>query len=157
MIQPTILCVDDQREVLSSLLKDIDELSSHFDLVECESAAEAMEVLEDLDAQGLPIALIISDHVMPDQSGVEFLTEVHRDNRFIFTKKLLLTGLATHEDTIDAINNARINAYIAKPWDLGALLKTIKNLLTNFVFDMDMDYRDFVPLMDDTVIMERSR
>ncbi len=61
------------------------------------------------------IALIISDHVMPGKTGVELLTDVSKDGRFGFTRKVLLTGQATHTDTINAINSAGIDRYFEKP------------------------------------------
>jgi two-component system chemotaxis response regulator CheY len=155
MPKPHIICVDDQQEVLSSLLKDIDFLSSHFDIVECDSAFEALDVIEDLDESGMHIALIISDHVMPEMTGVEFLTKVHQDSRFKNTKKLLLTGLATHEDTIDAINNARINSYIGKPWNPDMLFQTVRSLLTHFIFDAGLSYTDYTGVIDENVIFDR--
>ncbi len=61
------------------------------------------------------ITVIVSDHVMPGKTGVELLTDVFHDSRFPNTKKILLTGQATHTDTINAIN-AGIDRYFEKPW-----------------------------------------
>lgn len=43
--------------------------------------------MDDLDAEGEFIALVISDHVMPGKIGVELLTEISQDARFVHTKK----------------------------------------------------------------------
>ncbi len=104
----TIVYVDDQREVLSTLSTDLEIFSEYVNLEECESAIEALEIIEEIDDEGDMLAIVISDHIMPEMSGVEFLSKVHQDTRFPLTKKILLTGQATHEDTINAINNAKI-------------------------------------------------
>lgn len=157
MNQLAIICVDDQREVLSSLLHDLGEFAETFSLIDCESADEAMEAIEEIDAEGAQIALIISDHVMPTKTGVQFLTELEADRRFHNTKKLLLTGLATHEDTITAINKARIDLYIAKPWDAPHLTAAVRILITQFVFDAGLDYQEYEGLLDVDVVLERLR
>ena len=101
-----LICVDDQREVLSAVLQDLQSLSQWLNIEDCESADEVLELMDELDAEGEMIALIISDHVMPGKTGVELLTEISKDSRFIHTRKVLLTGQATHTDTINAINSA---------------------------------------------------
>lgn len=158
MAKPAILCVDDQREVLAALVRDLDELASHFHIIDCESADEATAVLNDLDAAGEPIALIVSDHVMPGQTGVDFLAKVRHDDRFSATRMLLLTGLATHDDTIRAINDARIDSYIGKPWQTDELLAGVKKLITRFVMDTQPDsYQGFLPVLDGEEVMDRLR
>lgn len=59
-----IICVDDQREVLSAVLQDLEPLSRWINIEDCESADEALELMDDLDAQGEWVAVVISDHVM---------------------------------------------------------------------------------------------
>ena len=155
MAKPVILCVDDQREVLAALTKDLDPLTKLLSVVDIESADEAKEVLDDLEAAGEPIALIISDHVMPGMSGVDLLAELAEDKRFANTRKLLLTGLATHEDTIRAINQAKIDHYIAKPWQPDELIASVKKLITRFVFDVyPDDYLRFQSVMDSDAMVE---
>lgn len=157
MTKPALICVDDQREVLSSLLHDLEDIAAEVQIVDCESAAEALEAIEELDAEGVPIALVVSDHVMPEKTGVEFLTELREDGRFAATKKMLLTGLATQDDTIEAINAAKIDLYVAKPWKRDALLSAIRKLVTDYIFDVDLDYRDFDAVIDPDTLIARQR
>ncbi|GAL34013.1 putative chemotaxis protein CheY [Vibrio maritimus] len=109
-----VICVDDQREVLSAVIQDLEPLSSWLNIEDCESGEEVLDLIEDLDAEGESIAVIVSDHVMPGMTGVELLTELSRDSRFKDTKKVLLTGQATHSDTITAINTAGVSHYFEK-------------------------------------------
>lgn len=156
-MKPVILCVDDQREVLAALRKDLDNFTGHFALIDCESAGEAGEVLDEIDADGRELALVICDHVMPGQSGVAFLTDLRQDLRFPRTKKLLLTGLATQQDTIQAINQARIDQFLEKPWQRDRLLETVKQLLAAFFAESGLDYQDFLPVLDQTVLFQELR
>lgn len=109
--------MDDQPEVLDSVLRDLRPLNSCFRLEGVESASECRELLEEFDQDGELTGLVISDHVMPGGSGVELLGGIAKDDRFAGTRKILLTGQATHADTIQAVNDAHIDNYLEKPWD----------------------------------------
>ncbi|GAB4424043.1 MAG: response regulator [Bacteroidia bacterium] len=152
-----IICIDDQREVLDAISKDLAPLEGPFLIEECESAEEALDVLEDIDAEGGYPAVIVSDHVMPEKNGVEFLVEVNQDSRFVATKKILLTGLATHQDTIQAINYAAIDKYIEKPWKADALVQQVRILLTSYILDKGLDYEPFRSYLDLPTLLEKLR
>ncbi|CAM4404484.1 response regulator [Vibrio astriarenae] len=143
-----VICVDDQREVLSAVVADMAALSDWLTIEDCESADEAFDLMEELDAEGQHIAVVISDHVMPDKTGVELLKEIHLDGRFTQTKKVLLTGQATHSDTIEAINDAGVEHYFEKPWDAEKLVNTVRVLATKFVFDSKLDHLPLVEHLD---------
>ena len=129
MNKPNIICVDDQREVLSAIKRELDVLSMDFNIVECESASEAEEVVNELNDEKQTIALIICDHIMPGENGIEFLARINKDDRFKQTKRMLLTGLASQQDTIKAINEAQIHYYLEKPWDSDELVTVVKRLI----------------------------
>ncbi|KAA3604116.1 MAG: response regulator [Calditrichaeota bacterium] len=150
-----IICVDDQSEVLATLRKNLEFFSEFFEITDCESAEEAWEEIEEIDSEGDFLALIVCDHVMPSKNGVEFLTEFYEDSRFPFTKKMLLTGLATHEDTISAINNAKIDCYIEKPWESAELIKTIQTLVTEFILEKGLEYQEMLPILDQQVVYRK--
>jgi len=141
-----ILCVDDQREVLAAIQNDLSILP--FNVEYCESAEEAWEVIEDLDAAGNLLALIVCDQVMPEKNGVDFLIEVAADARFSQTRKMMLTGLATHSDTIRAINESNIDAYVEKPWSAEDLQQTVKRLVTEFVIEAGVDHQQIMESLD---------
>lgn len=145
-----IICVDDQREVLGALQNDLSVLP--FEIETCESPAEAWEVLDDLDAQGELVALIICDQVMPGKNGVEFLAEVTDDARFQYTQKMMLTGLATHQDTIRAINETNVSVYVEKPWHVDELLAHIRRLITEFVLKSGQDYQEWISELDGEIL-----
>ncbi|MGR5542452.1 response regulator, partial [Vibrio campbellii] len=47
-----VICVDDQREVLSAVVADMAALSDWLTIEDCESADEAFDLMEELDAEG---------------------------------------------------------------------------------------------------------
>ncbi|WP_047042600.1 response regulator [Vibrio mexicanus] len=150
-----LICVDDQREVLSAVLQDLEPLSAWLNIEDCESAEEVLDLMDELDAEGEMVAVLVSDHVMPGKTGVELLTEVSQDNRFTHTKKILLTGQATHADTINAINTAGIDRYFEKPWQASTLVECIRTLVTEFIFDQGLDYTDYQIELDQQVVLSR--
>ncbi|WP_194435094.1 response regulator [Vibrio fluminensis] len=152
-----VICVDDQREVLSAVLQDLEPLAEWLNIEDCESADEVLALMDELDSEGEYIALLISDHVMPGKTGVELLTEVSQDRRFTHTKKILLTGQATHGDTIQAINSAGINQYFEKPWQVEQLLESVTRLVTEYIFDSGLDYTDYHSYLDQQVVLDNLR
>lgn len=147
-----ILCVDDQREVLAAIKKDLEIFNPAFTIIDCESAAEADEIMNELHASGELAAVIICDHIMPGENGIDFLTRINSDQRFLHTKKFILTGLANHNDTIQAINEAEINAYLEKPWIQEEFISIVKKLLSRFVVESDIDYQDLMPFIDEITL-----
>ncbi len=143
-----LICVDDQRDVLSAVMKDLAPLADFCQLEECESAEECLALMDELDAAGDRVALVISDHIMPGGSGVELLKRIAGDPRFEATRKVLLTGQATHQDTIEAVNAVRIDHYFEKPWDAGELLSVSRRLLTEFVLAARLDYDAYAAQLD---------
>lgn len=149
-----IIYVDDQREVLSTISKELAEFESLVNVEECESADEALEVLTEIDDNGDFPAVLISDHIMPGKSGIDFLCDINKDPRFASTKKILLTGMATHKDTITAINSASIDRYIEKPWKSEDLVGMVKELLTRYILEKGIEYEPIMKVLDQQVLFE---
>lgn len=152
-----VICIDDQRDVLAAVQKDLGDYESVIEVLDCESAAEAEELLEDLFAREKPVGLIICDHIMPVENGIDFLARLQKDTRFKTISTILLTGLATHQDTITAINKAHINNYIEKPWQQEDLKQKIRIHLTRYILDKGMDYKPYVEYLDPETLLEELR
>lgn len=148
-----IIYVDDQREVLTTVGNELSIFEDYVNLEECESANEVLELMEELDTEGDYTAVVISDHVMPGKSGVELLSTINSDVRYKNTKKILLTGMATHADTIKAINEAHINSYFEKPWQSTDLIQKVKELLTAFILEKGLAYQPYMPILDQGVLL----
>lgn len=152
-----IIYIDDQREVLATLEKDLSVFEKYCSLEECESADEALSLINEIDSKGDKTAVIISDHVMPEKTGVELLSEIHGDERFEKSKKILLTGQATHQDTIKAINNAGIQHYFEKPWNSEEIVSTVKKLLTEFIVESGIEHSAYKDILDINVLFKYIR
>lgn len=152
-----IICVDDQQEVLDSVMRDLRPLTSHIRLEEASSVADCMQLIEQIDENGDHVALVISDQVMPGETGTELLGRIAADRRFGKTRKVLLTGQATHADTINAINDGHIDNYIEKPWQPEKLLSVVKRLLTLYIIDAGLDHTEYMPVLDTTTLFSKLR
>ncbi len=126
-----IICVDDEEGILTALKQ---QLSARFgdecQIEVAQSGQDALELIEELNREGEPLAMVIVDQIMPGMKGVELLEEIHK--RSPKTTKVLLTGQAGLDAVIYAINRAGLNRYIHKPWDEPDLRLTVENLLDNY-------------------------
>lgn len=150
-----ILCVDDQQEVLNALVEDLSFFESSFNIEACDTGEEVLSLMNEIDANGDFVSLIISDQVMPNMTGVELLSAIHQDKRFQGTQKLLLTGLATQEDTIQAINEANINLYVPKPWKKDHLVEKVMTLVTTYILEKGIDYEPLMSMLDQEVLLRK--
>ena len=114
-----ILIVDDD-ELGTKPLKLLLKTQTEYEVEVFNSAKFALEFLKDND-----VDLIISDFVMPEMNGIEFLTEVKKLKPSVTT--MLLTGYADKENAIKAINEVGIYKYLEKPYHPDELLLNIKN------------------------------
>src|SRR5262245_56539646 len=119
---PTILLVDDEEMVLSSI-KSFLAIEGDYNVMAYTSPSKA---LEDLARNAHHhIDLVISDYLMPEMDGITFLARVKE--KLPFVPRILLTGYADKENAIKAINNVGLYQYIEKPWDNEDLKLIIRN------------------------------
>jgi response regulator RpfG family c-di-GMP phosphodiesterase len=142
-----ILCVEDEPEVLDAVIRDLSSLESLFPIEAARSVDEARQVLHDIEERKDKLGLAICDHIMPGENGVEFLIELYRDPGTATARKVLLTGQAGLEATVKAVNDARLDHYIAKPWAKQDLLGTARALLTEFVLAHETEFQLYAGLL----------
>lgn len=131
MNRPSILCVDDEKIVLTSLKEQLKRaFGQEFDIETVESGEEALEIFEDLLSEDVPVPLIITDHIMPGMKGDELLIEIHQHHPDI--RKVLLTGQADADAVGNAVNHAGLYRYIAKPWEQDDLILTTREATRSF-------------------------
>jgi len=124
MYKGAILCVDDEAIILESLEIQLSDVFGKDFLIEFASdAIEALEILDDLIDEKIKILVIISDWLMPDMKGDDFLIEV--DKRFPNSTKIMLSGQADMR-AIDRAKKTDLYEYIPKPWSSDELINTIK-------------------------------
>lgn len=115
MVRPIILAVDDDPAVAQAVARDLRErYAAEYQVVRSESGTEALAVLDDLAAADQPVALIVSDHRMPEMTGIELLRLAR--TRVPDAKLVLLTAYADTAAAITAINDVGLDHYLMKPW-----------------------------------------
>ncbi len=120
MTKRKIMLVDDEEFVLTSLTRSLRR--EGYELTSFTGAEEALEYLQDnaVDA-------IISDHRMPNITGLEFLIRVRK--RYPNIIRILLTGYADMEVAIRAVNEGKLYRFLTKPWDDDELKVTLVNAM----------------------------
>jgi thioredoxin reductase (NADPH) len=116
MAKPILMTIDDDPQVLASIAQDLRrKYGSDYRIVRASSGQEALDALAQLKERGDAVALLLSDHRMPQMDGVEFLGRAR--SLYPEAKRALLTAYADTEAAIRAINNVRVDYYLMKPWD----------------------------------------
>ena len=116
MGKPVILAVDDDVSVLEMVVQDLRrQYGANYRIQRAASGQAALDTCDQLKKRGDTVALFVSDQRMPGMSGVEFLGKAME--YFPDAKRALLTAYADTEAAIQAINTAKINYYLTKPWD----------------------------------------
>lgn len=116
-----VLLVDDEaglREAVQAYLED-----SGFEVAVASNATEGWEKL-----QVSPPDVLISDIMMPQVDGYQFLQQVREDPRFKSLPVVFLTARGMTSDRIQGYN-AGVDAYIPKPFDPEELVAIVSNLM----------------------------
>ncbi len=103
--RPTLLVVDDERNVLSSIYN---LLRMDYRVVTFEHGAQALDFLRASPA----VEVILSDQRMPEMTGVEVLRQARAIRPA--TTRLLFTAYSDIHTVIEAINEGHIFRYLAK-------------------------------------------
>jgi CheY-like chemotaxis protein len=129
MPQAAILCVDDEAPILKVLKEQLKRCFGNEYIYEvAQSAEEAWIAIDELEQEGIQILTIVSDWLMPNVKGDEFLAEVHR--RFPEVVTVMLTGQADEAAIARARKDANLHACIYKPWAEEELHKIIRTALS---------------------------
>lgn len=115
-----VLFVDDEPDVtknLSLLLR-----KQPFSVRTANSAAEALAILGDET-----IDVVVSDERMPEMCGSDFLTLVRREHPDV--TRIILTGQASVEATVKAINDAAVFRFLNKPIARDELIACLREAL----------------------------
>jgi DNA-binding NarL/FixJ family response regulator len=117
-----ILLVDDEpgvRESVQAYLEDGED----FEVMVASNATEAWELLQKDQPK-----LVISDIMMPQVDGYQFLQQLREDARFRTIPVVFLTARGMTSDRIQGYN-AGCDAYLSKPFDPEELESIVRNLL----------------------------
>ena len=116
-----ILFVDDEPQVTNALARAL--RAEPYEIHCRDSAAAGLELLAELDFD-----IVVSDEQMPGMSGCDFLAEVRR--RYPTTIRIILTGQASTEAAIRAINNGGVYRFFTKPCNPDDLKVTLRQAVS---------------------------
>ncbi len=117
----TILIVDDDI-LITTTLSTLIEMTLDYKVLTSNNPVEALE-LDELRQN--KVDMIISDFMMPEMNGLEFLRKALKLHPEAVV--ILLTGYADKQNAIKCINELGIYYYLEKPWDNDLLVKIITN------------------------------
>lgn len=113
MQKPVLLTVDDDREVLKAIERDLrHHFRSDYRVVKASSGAQALETLHQLLQRGDQVALFLVDERMPQMSGTQFLLQAIK--LYPDARRVLLTAYADTDTAITAINQVGLDHYLLK-------------------------------------------
>lgn len=119
----TILVVDDDLMITNTLQKVITLMLKQNVI----TFNNPLDALQQLEGSPLTIDLVISDFIMAEMNGIEFLKRIKEISPD--TISILLTGYADKQNAIKSINEIGIFYYMEKPWDNNDLIRIIQNAL----------------------------
>ena len=152
-----VVCVEDEIEVLESVVRDLEQFEDDFRIETATSVQQAEGILDELKTEGINVALFICDHLMPEETGVEFMVRLQKIKGYKDSEKMLLTGQAGLFDTVKAVNEADLNYYLAKPWKSQELQKIVKKLLTDYVISNTTNLLRYFSTLDAERLSESLR
>lgn len=152
-----VVILEDEPEVRDAVARDLDPFADAVRIEPAEDVPDAREVIEEIAADGDVLALVLADHRLPGESGVDLLVELARSPEHARVRTVLVTGQAGHEDTIRAVNEAGLDHYIAKPWMAEELQSTVRHQLTEFVLAAGLDPLPHLRALDGARVMDLVR
>jgi len=132
-MKDTVLFIDDEVNILNSIQR---VFADHdFNLLTAGSSQQALEILSRND-----IAVVVTDNMMPGMNGLDLL----RLAKVISpdTIRIMLTGYASLDTAIEAINLGEVFRFVVKPWNDRALEETVEDALQRHRVVKQLQYGD---------------
>ena len=117
-----ILIVEDNDDLRNYL---VDMLRTGYNIQSCPNGKEALIIIREFNPD-----LVISDIMMPEMGGDELCATIKGDLEMSHIPVVLLTALGDEKHMLEGLEIGA-DAYITKPFSVGILKATIKNILTN--------------------------
>jgi DNA-binding NtrC family response regulator len=111
------MLIDDEPAVIKGLERSLRH--EGYTLLAAHSAQEALVILDEQQ-----VDVLVCDEHMPGMTGTELLTLVRQ--RYPDSIRIILTGQATLETAIKAINHGEIYRFLTKPCSSYELIQTIR-------------------------------
>ena len=115
-----VLVLDDEADVRAAIRLQLK--GTRFEILEAESAQQAMELLSD---NAITVDVIICDVRMPGVSGVEAVQQFQRE--YPTTPVIVLTGFPDVALAVDFMKKQDVVDYLTKPVEKDKLVATVEN------------------------------
>ncbi len=119
----TLLIVDDEPRVLAALKEVLERQQFH--VVTASDPRRGIDLLNQR-----AFGVVISDHIMPGMSGMDFLVECQRIQPN--ATRVLITAVLDLPTLVEAINRGEIYRFVAKPWLREELIVTVRNAVNRY-------------------------
>jgi DNA-binding NtrC family response regulator len=118
-----IMLVDDEAGVIKALRRLL--MDEPYEVLTAQSAEEALTMLEKS-----PCKVVISDEMMPGMKGSEFLC--HVKEIYPDTIRIILTGHASLDSAMKAVNSGEIYRFFMKPWNNMEIILAIRSAMEKY-------------------------
>jgi DNA-binding NtrC family response regulator len=135
-MESRILIVDDEPHILKALNRTL--VGEGYEIMTAASGDEALELV-----RRYKFKVVISDERMPGMYGSELLSTISVRQPEVV--KMLLTGYASVEAAIRAVNEGEICRFLVKPWDDFELKMAIRMAIERY--DLEMKNRKLQALV----------
>lgn len=125
-----VLVVDDEPHVLSALRRALHKQG--FEVLTAPDVPHALAVLATE-----PVDAIVSDMRMPGQTGAELLAKARQ--LAPDAVRILLTGYADMQATLEAVNEGEVFRFLTKPWEDALLVQAIREGLHRRALERERD------------------
>ncbi len=118
-----LLIVDDEPNVIAALKRSL--IDEPYEILSANSGTEGLDILQKNN-----IKVIMSDERMPVMSGAEFLSAVKE--QYPETIRIMLTGHASLDAAMKAVNSGEIYRFFLKPWNEIDIKLAIRSALEKY-------------------------
>jgi len=134
----TVLFVDDEEVILNCMQTLFAE--KDLKIMTESNPKNALDIIRQEE-----IAVVVSDHNMPEMTGIELLARVRAISPD--TTKILLTGMTDFQVAVDAINTGEVFRFILKPWKRDDLIQTIEEAIIHYQMSVALKKADEATLI----------
>jgi adenylate cyclase len=142
-----ILIVDDERIITNPLKRLINRTlkekgrTKQYELLTANNPREALRDLQQQKESNMDLALVVSDIMMPEMNGLDFLSEVRQ--LYPVAPRIILTGYGDKANAIRALNELNLFYYVEKPWEDDGFKNLIINALDKY--RLETMFHKYVP------------
>jgi len=120
--KPAILVVDDNRDIVWFVA---DSLSHEYEIRKAYNAVDALRMIQEHTP-----ALIITDIIMPDMDGLEFIRQIKSNKYLKHIPVIIISAKITDKEQADGLNLGA-DAYLTKPFSALVLHSTVNRLISH--------------------------